>query len=1030
MPNQTANQAALRADGHKRLVYISDLSGDVVATYTVAATPGAVSAMNVAVTLTGGSAATVRHGMRVVVETAAGLPKGVLHVRSNGTISGVTLPLREFSRGQVAMAAGDVLKVYDDFPPVDKLTDATPNFAPDAETYVDQYSDPKPLVGSGGHWAGWLWDAAAVPTDGSGSLNLDPDTAATLTDAWAVTGGALSASNVASPTIDFSAAGAGKYRADHTVTAANGKSRVQSTRYRVHDLDDPPFTGVEESSLTADPLNGWSYSIRVYDPAAFTLSPFAPVVIWVDETIASVRQSLGAKVSGRSHIKCMGYLRRARSGWDASEGRYYVAYDVVSVLEMLAELPGFSKVFQNDATPATWNEQKTLTHRRAWLYLALYYTNANEAGHDLILDDGGMMDMAYAAFFLQKMDPLGQWRELAAGADCRITCDRTGRIECQQQLWSIPLADRGGVTTTLTATKADVIDYEMEHDFKEPVETYRRRGFTAGASNNRPQFFRWPASPAYGNQSPTDEKMVCLDFADGAARTARYGAYQNRTFTDAAGVKRHAPRLKLRMPGSYDVFDLYKEWVGVAIPDDPRIGDTSVFRWMLESVAYTWADGTGSLELTLQAETNGTDAVDDTPQGEEGNGLPPYTPPDFYVPVFPVIPPTLDPNGLGPRGTQAVAVFWADNTLTVCGPNLAGSGAGFDAPSANDGPAWVTVDLTALSGWPGGTVVSFVVEPDSPSIVGTGTATHGWLITTTHRMRVVNIGLTPTLQYVGALTGSATANRRIEIGRGNPDYIGVGSYLKSGGGVVFDYSYDRGVTWAAVTVSSHYDTASNNNWIPDVWFDPQVANRVIISAFTNTTSFQTGLVADGFISTSLPPSFSQLSNPDVQPGGGTALTIASAYQSGILAHTRIVRSGGTSVGTVRRVNGTTVTDISPVVGSTTYGTFIYPRAISLADNDRNFCVVVGLSEYDGTGNVIVAYTRNFEGACDWTVVYGPVAYTSALWNGVYAVSPTAVYMLGLNAIGFLDINTGAVDNRMGNLSKPGARAVGLCGISG
>src|SRR5690606_34289436 len=114
--------------------------------------------------------------------------------------------------------------------------------------------------------------------------------------------------------------------------------------------------------------------------------------------IGGVRQSFGAKASGRSHIKCMGYLRRARTGWDESEGRYYVTYDIVSALEMLRELPGFSKVFQHDQTPASWSEQKTLTHRRAWLYLALYYTNANEAGHDLVLDDGGMMDKAYSAF--------------------------------------------------------------------------------------------------------------------------------------------------------------------------------------------------------------------------------------------------------------------------------------------------------------------------------------------------------------------------------------------------------------------------------------------------------------------------------------------------------------------------------------------------------------------------------------------------------------------------------------------------------
>jgi hypothetical protein len=1036
MPTQTSNQTALRASGFKRRVYVSDMSGDVVLNASVTATP-TFPAWNVAISVNSGSAASVQRGMRVVVETSGGDYKGTLHIRAAGTISSTNLPLREFSKGFVQVASGDVLKVYDDPPIFDKLVADDATFAPDRETYAAQFSDPRPLACSGGWYAGWASRSSAVPLVGSDSLNLDPDTANTLTHAWEASGGTIASASAADTTIDLSTAG--KYRVGHTVTAANSASRKQNVRMRTHDDNDPPYIGTEEAPMAGDFDNGFSYSFRLYGDTS-GLRDYAPVVVWVDETINGTIQSFGAKVSGRSHIKCSGYLRRDRSGWDADERRSYVIFEVISPLAALAELPGFSKVMTADASPANWSEIKTLTIRRALVYLLLYYTNFNEAGHDLLFDDDGMTTKLYSQLFIEKLDPLGQLRELADGADCRVTCDRLGRLEIQRRPELTPLADRGDIATTLSLTTADLIDYEMEREHKEIVEMVRTRGFTAGATTaaNQPLFARWPGrAPGYGNQNTTFEKLICDDAADHYDRCAMRGAWANKTFTDANGVKRIAPKMRVRLPGSYDVFDLYREWVGVSFSGNLRGVDPSDFRWLVESISTTTEGGNAEVVLTLQAETYGivdhTEA-DDTPATGEDNGLPPWKPPSDYFPPIPVTPPVIDPNGLGPRGTQAIAVFWTDNTMTVCGPNLAGSGSGFDVSSARGGPVWVTVNLTALSGWPGGTVVSFVVEPDSPSIVGTGTATHGWLITTTHRMRVANIGLTPTLQYVGALSGSATANRRIEIGRGNPDYIGVGSYLKSGGGVVFDYSYDRGATWGVVSVPSvgggHYDTASNNNWIPDVWFDPRNANRVITTAFTNTANFNAGLVADGFISTSLPPSFSALSNPDVQPGGGTALTIASAYQSGILAHTRIVHSGGTSVGTVRRVNGTTATDVSPVVGSTTYGTFIFPRAVSLADNDRNFCVVVGLSEYDGTGNVIVAYTRNFEGACDWTVVYGPVTYTAALWNGVYAISPTAVYMLGSNALGFLDINEGAVDNRIGNLSKSGVRAVGLCGISG
>lgn len=998
MPNQTSNQTALRRDGHKRRVYLSDLSGTVVATYEVTSTPAVVSALNVATTLISGAASAVKHGMRAVVETGAGQPRGVLNVRSNGTISSSNLPLREFSRGHVAIATGDIIKIYDDFPLIDKLTAANETFAPDYEPYVDQFSDPRPLAGSGGHYAGWLAASSAVPTDGSASLNLDPDTANTLTHAWVATGGTVSSSSAQSPTIDFSSVGAGSYRVDHTVTAANGKTRAQSTRYCIHDADDPPFSGTEEGPLQADPVNGWSYGIRVYDEAAFHLSPLAPVVVWVDETINGTRQSFGAKAAGRSHIKCMGYLRRARSGWDASAGLFYVTYDIVSALQMLNELPGFSKVFQYDQSPASWSEQKTLTHRRAWLYLVLYYTNANEAGHDLALDDGGMMDMLYSAFFLQKTDPLGQWRELAGGADCRITCDRTGRIECQQRLECIPFASRGAVTTTLALTTADIAAYEMDHDFKEPVETYRARGFTAGSTNNKPLFARWPASPGYGNQSDTDEKLVCVDTADHYTRTALRGAYANRTFTNSDRVKRHAPSMKVRLPGSYDVFDLYKEWVGVVITDDPRIGDTSVFRWMVETISYAWEGGTGAYELTLQAETNGYDAVDDTPPTSENNGLPPWTPDWQIFDPFPLIPEQVA-NFIS-AGTQSLGGWNTDGYFYYCVPAL--TGRGFDVPAASGGPFWARVSAGAAAA---------VID----SVQSAFTTTRDVLVTADAAgiYTADNVGPSPTITLRKTLRAAITNQllqwRMVEASFG-AEIIDVVSYYGNSGadsGTWRTRSVDGGLTWSTeVNVTAHYGSSTGAN-VPGLFLSSRAPGQTLFGVFTASGA---DVSANAVV----------IQVTGTGGGGTNVVTLADApaycihkswadneatmyYSTVDFAFDAANRNR-----VYRKVGAGAAVDITPIIGGSKQR-LLHTRSLHTCPVDANTVLMA----VGGNGASGVLMSRN-KGTTQFLLTPG----TTTDYNGaeVAGNNPNLGYVWGSSgAIGHVDLATQTIDDRRGNI---------------
>jgi hypothetical protein len=127
----------------------------------------------------------------------------------------------------------------------------------------------------------------------------------------------------------------------------------------------------------------------------------------------------------------------------------------------------------------------------------------------------------------------------------------------------------------------------------------------------------------------------------------------------------------------------------------------------------------------------------------------------------------------------------------------------------------------------------------------------------------------------------------------------------------------------------------------------------------------------------------------------------------------------------KRVNGTTITDISPTVTAVTYGPD-FPRSLSISDSDPNFLVACVTDGSDGGSNRIVAYTENAEGAATWTVLAGPGLIASMPYTECYAISKTAVYLMGKSALGFWAGSGTAIDSRIGNISTT-AFCVGICG---
>lgn len=978
MPSQAANLTALRADGHQRNTYLSVMTGTAVLTATVSATPSNPDD-DIAITIVSGSAASVKVGMRVVIETSGGAYKGTLHVRAAGTISSTNIPVREFSQAFVKVASGDTLIVYDDWYITDKLTSATSTFAPDNIAYTDQGSNPPPVVCSGGWWAGWLGSGGtvAIPFTGDTSYNLDPDTADTLTHSWSTSGGTFDNSAIANPTLTIAAAG--KYLVTHTVTAANSKSRTQYIRIRVHDENDPPYEIVMPAPPTGDAELGWTCGVQLYEDASLDDIPDgAPVVVWIKEMINATTQSFGAAASGRSHIKCAGYLRRDTSAYVSSDGVHLVTFDIVSPLARLSELPGFSKAILYEASPDAWNEIKSLTVKRAMAQIVAFYTNLIEAGFDFIFD-ASFPDKTYSGFYLQKTTPIEQLRELADAVDSVIRCDRTGRLIVQRFLPYVPLASRGATTVTLALTTADLIEYDMTREHYRPTETFRCRGFTAGSStsSNAPVFARWTgAAPGMGAQSDTAERLIVDSISDLYTRTGLRGAWNDKVYIDSDGVQRHAPSMTVRLPGSYDVFDFYHEYVEVDFSGNLRGVDPGDFLWFVESVSYENNEGTGATVLRLQAATAGEAGVDDPQPDEQDNNLPDFTLSDLlwdFLPFEPIPAPTT------PVATKQIATFGAAGYLVRTN--------NFDNPSASGGPTWEQLSLGTLG--TSGTYKSFTVDPFSSLYLATGSTVDGWIATGTGIYKIADIfATTPTvtLQHTFATAvGNSNGDYRIlQSSRGTQNWVMCVS-TDSGEvnfGTKVAYTTD-GSTWTEVTINTNNNTVFFH-YFPVIHLSEYTDGTAWVGVFTSAS---TGAI---YKTTNYGASWSAWS-PAATVGVHQGGWLHSPYASmdGTFFYTN--RTGAGANALIRRVGGVE-TNVSPAPN---FGVRTR-RSIHSLDANQNIVAAIVTNDSDdrlytsADGGVtwtqrqtgFAAYESLFVGSATYHIYWGNNAIAVSLDGGV------------------------------------------------
>jgi hypothetical protein len=1007
MPDLSASIADLRASGHKVIVNFSTFVGAEVMQATVDSAP-TLPASNLTITNVSGSHTNVTAGMRVDIETSGGDFKGRTRVRFAGTISAVNLPIRETSDGSIDIQATDVVKVYSEYRLSDKLVEASGDFDPDQITYVAQGSNPPPVATSGGPWFGEVDDGgtfATITMAGSASYTVDPDSASGVTHLWTLpTGVAFAAGSVstdANPTIE---ADAGTHIITHAVTDTdNSQVMTQYVPVRVHDSSDPPLDCTAEA-LDAELSGGWSATVRLFASATLASIPDGALcALWVRETINGTVQSFGNAVAGHSHIVMVGYMRRDDDDLDAEEEQ--LTFEIISPLSRLDELLGLSKVMLREASPDAWNELKTLTIKRAIIQIVQFYSTLIESGYDLIFHST-FTDKNFPAFYLQKQSPAAQIRELTDSLDNRLICDRAGRFEVQLRLELLALASRAAETTVLTLSTDDIIDLRFSREHWRQLELYRARGFIAGTTvaATPPVFSKWPGdAPGEGNQQVVQERLIVDSITDMYQRTGRRGANEDRVFVDSSGVLLVAPEMDVTLFGSYDVFDLYAEWLATSLTasDNLRGIDLSAFRWLIERIGVTYQGGTARVTLGLKAETHGEPGVDDTPPSDGLAGFP-----DFSLGDFPDLSFDLDPFdqfNLGP-GTVSLGGFNSDGNLYRCGPDL--TGRGFDTPS----PLWEAVDLTGLSPDAlGGTLKAFAVDPFSYQTA----SIDGWIATDTGIYSIDDIGAaSPTLTLRHTFANSV-ADCVIETSIAQKNWV-LAIYYNQGTtnpGFYAVRSTD-GTTFTEAQITAHRRTTASFAQ-PPIYMSINTAGVAYSQAYTATSGQPP---TDYYKTTDHGATWSLVSAASLNFDTTNAELLALLHfpwhnnaSESIVYQAHVEISGSDEVNTLYRINGTTRTDVTPATGGNNYVPR-QSRTASTSNKDRSKVALAATAVLAGPTDSRKQFVSGDSGA-SWTLINENEDYI-----GVHITDNHRIgYWWGDNgAIGYMS-DFATIEDKMGNI---------------
>lgn len=1014
----------MRTSGHRLQVFVAFLTGAIVLEGTVTATP-TYPAISIGYSLDSGSIVNVRRGFRVVFRTSSGAFKGVSIVRASGTLSSSVLSIRETSKGSVNIVAGDTFEVRSIVQPGDKLVEANEYFRPDGLVYVDQTGDDAPPTAcSGGPFAAFFdsgQNYATVAFKGDESATVAAASSGSVTHNWsAPTATGTTTSTSANPSFTFPA---GEHVVEHTVTdATNSQTWSQYTSGVVYPNEygpDAPYSMAEEDfTLEADEIDGWALGMRMFDRLDLEEVPDGTLVlVFCREYTGGAYQSFRNTWAGRRNILFAGYLATDNTSMSGEDGVKKMTMTALSPLAYYRRVIAYSKVATSASTPDEWGETKTLTVRRIALLIPRFYTWITEAW-DVVVH-ASFSDALYPQLFITERTPIEQMAQITDARNARVVCDRAGRFEISTRLELMDRTTRNSQTTALTLDDDDLLDSDMDRSHIRPLEFYRTRGITAGASGNTEAFAKWPGvAPGFGIEEGVTEKLIPDSIAQNYAWSGLRGAKQNRDYQLSTGELLHAPTITVTLRGSYDIFDpAYAEWVEFATGayDNLRGVDVSAFRWLVRNVAWEPLRGTARITLTLEAETYGESGVDDTPPPETSTGVDPgtWTPPSLeFPPPTTTLPPTITPtDGLVPGLTRLARILSNGHIRRTTN---------FERSSSLGGPSW---DDNDLSGTLGSAVQQWCYDSRSNSA-----NTTGWVVNATGIYKVNSIWGTPAaaLQY----TFAASSNYH-EI---DADYIFepglfVAASVRYAASVKVVVSRDGGITWGPeVQVGGAVPAIGLT---APVRVSTDQPGRLWVGSYDGTSGIEHVYRSDNYGVT-----WTKLTNIYDDDGYCAGMVLTPLDES-VMYHG--YANYFTPAGPLYLANGVMratlpdvgMTEISPIVSSVRYGVDkVRGRfTLSVAPNNKDRLLVCGADHPQTPTNRGVFLITNAGSAANaaattFLTLVTPAAGVKYVRGAL--VDNVTAYVFGLDgAIGY-SADGATVDSRIGN-SVDSAEVVGITG---
>jgi hypothetical protein len=998
MPDLTGQAATFRAGKYAYTGYLAIIPQTVVCAATVDSTP-TFPAMSLTITVTAGDIADVERGMTVRVESAAGAFKGLLRVASTGTLNATTLPINEVAAGTVNIAGTDVLKIVSEWRIWDKLVSATAALNKDSRlAYTDQLADPPPVANAGGAAVGW-GATANIAFDASTSYAVDPDNTGGLTYAWDFGDGTPSTSATATETVSFPA---GFRWVKLTVTDADNSTTTEKfVPVWVYDNSTLSPVPVIMSSLEGDVRTGWRASFELVDTnAAVSTLPDGALVVYVErETYAGSEASYGSNAAARSNIKFIGYLTRDTISIEPDNNT--VRFDAEGPLGILERTPALTQLMISDATPANWQEVKTLTVQRALWYLWHWQATVGTLFDTLAINGGSLGNLSLLRIAVTDVSSAaGQLRDVASATNLMVSADRLGRLTFVREFDYLDSTDRTARTKTYDLTTADALSVELTREHRGTTKFVRGEGITTAGA---PVFSNAPgnAPSPMGTASETFSRQIVSGQADLNTRAGLHFARVNSLYNG-----QFVPRgVQINLPDGYDVFDpAYGEAVTLtlaAATNKRGVSFGTGTRWTIPrvSISHDADRGAKAVRVTLDHETTGPVGVTYVPPvaADIGLSIPSF---DFSyeLPGFAIDYDTS--RGTFVSGT--LAIFGTNGYLYTTGD--------FGTPSGSGGPTWTGTDLTGLANWDG-TIIRFVVDAYSPGYVGGGTAVNGWILTTTSILRITDIFGTPALalRHTFAVVSSA---RHISATRGMQNHVvASGNYVNDGTypGVYVTYTTDDS-TYTEVEVTAHYNTQPRSD-VPWVHISERETGVVYVPAYTNTSSFNSSVVelhksADYGATWAVSSGNLAFTSQYVLPRIFMPYSIGTAN---IMYRGDVLRSGINDVYSMYRVSGSTNTAITPATGG---------NIVEMVIDDANANNAL-FSSYGGASNMFTTAELGYP-----TPTYSDVTADAA--GAPLAINASAMYVTNTSKMLYSGDFGGTWDNRIGNIAAA-IYFVGLCG---